>query len=201
MELKLPDIIGGKRDLILATRQVEQILSDRLQDEVRQRFGAKQIGSNAGQRALQALLEVNKMMDDTDTLKRLLQNLEAVKQYAPKVRIAFSQEPEQDLYKRLISWFRVNVHPSVLVQVSVQPNLGGGFILQTGSHRYDLSLRTRILNSTAKFIEVLHRGEPEQSQTEPQQTTVQTTTAQPDTQAANMQPELPTRQSTEATQS
>ena len=162
MELKLPYQIGGKRDLILATRQVEQILNDRVQDEVRQRFGAQAVGSKAGRQALQALLEANKMMDDTDTLKRLLQNLEAVKQYAPKVRISFSQEPDQDLYTRLVRWFRTNVHPSVLVQMSVQPNIGGGFILQTGSHRYDMSLRTKILHSTPKFIEVLRRGEPTQ---------------------------------------
>lgn len=166
MELKLPDSIGGKRDLILATRQVEQILNDRLQDEVRERLGASKKGTKAGQQALTALLETNKMMDDTDTLKRLLQGLEAIKQNAPKVRIAFSQEPDQELYKKLVNWFRTNVHKSVLVQVSVQPNIGGGFVLQTYARRYDLSLRTRILNSTPKFIEVLKRTEPAKAKSE-----------------------------------
>ena len=68
MELKLPNSIGGKRDLILATRQVEQILNDRLQDDVRAKFGAKKIGTKAGQQMLTQILETNKLKDDTATL-------------------------------------------------------------------------------------------------------------------------------------
>lgn len=178
MELKLPDIIGSKRDLILASRQIEQTLNDRLQDEVRERFGAKKVGSKAGQQALSALLELNKIMDDTDNLKRLLQNLEAVKQYAPRVRIAFSQEPDQEMFQRLVRWFRAEIHPSVLLQISVQPTLGGGFVLQTNARRYDMSLRTHILASTPKFIEVMRRSYGKEA-------------AQPAPEAATMQPTQP----------
>lgn len=157
MELKLPDSIGGKRDLILAMRQVEQILNDRLQDEVRERFGAKRVGTKAGQRAYEDLLEVNKLKDDTETLKKLMQALEGLKQHSPKIRIAFAQEPDQDLYKQIVAWFRHEINPGLLVQVGVQPNIGGGFVLRTNARRYDMSLKTKILNSTPKFLEILNR--------------------------------------------
>jgi F0F1-type ATP synthase delta subunit len=157
MELKLPNTIGGKRDLILATRQVEQVLNDRLQDEVRERFGAQKIGTKAGQKMLQELLDINRLKDDTQTLKNLLQQLEGFRQYAPQVRIAFSQEPDQDMYQKIVGWFRAQIHPSVLVQVGVQPTIGGGFILHTPVRRYDMTLKTKILASTPKFLEILKR--------------------------------------------
>ena len=157
MELKLPDTIGGKRDLILATRQVEQILSDRLQDEVRQKYGAKKVGTKSGQDMLNALLETNSLRDDTQTLKKLAQQLEGIKQHAKQVRVLFSQEPDQDLYKRTVSWFRTNIDPGVLVQIGVQPAIGGGFILQTPARRYDFTLKTKIMSSTPKFVEILNR--------------------------------------------
>ena len=168
MALKLPHSIGGKRDLILATRQVEQILNDRLQDEVRERFGAKKVGTNAGERMLGELLETNKMKDDTATLKKLLQQMEGIRQHAPQVRIAFSQEPDQDLYKRVVAWFRTEIDPGALVQIGVQPNIGGGFILTTPMRRYDFSLKTKVLSSTPKFIEILNRSKPVQPAAEPQ---------------------------------
>ena len=157
MELKLPNTIGGKRDLILAMRQVEGVLNDRLQDEVRERVGAQKVGTKVGQRMLGQLLEANKLTDDTATLKTLLQQMEGFKQHAPHVRIAFSQEPDQDLYQKVVGWFRREIHPGILVQIGVQPTIGGGFVLQTPVRRYDLSLKTRILNSTPKFLEVLKR--------------------------------------------
>ena len=159
MELKLPNTIGGKRDLILATRQVEQILNDRLQDEVREKFGAQKVGTKAGQQMLNELLEVNKLKDDTNTLKKLVQQLEGIKQHAPQIRVSYSQEPDQDLYKKTVAWFRKEIHPGVLVQVGVQPTIGAGFVLQTPARRYDFSLKTKILSSTPKFLEIMKRTE------------------------------------------
>ncbi len=158
MALKLPNSIGGKRDLILATRQVEQILNDRLQDEVRERFGAKKVGTKAGQQMLGELLETNKLKDDTQSLKQLLQQLEGIRQHSPQIRISFAQEPDQDLYKRIVAWFRTEIDPGVLVQIGVQPAIGAGFILKSPMRRYDFSLKTKILSSTPKFLEVLHRA-------------------------------------------
>lgn len=158
MELKLPNSIGGKRDLILATRQIEKVLNDKLQDEVRAKYGAEVIGTKAGQRVLNDLLELNGIKeDDANSLKRLLQALEAVRQYAPRVRISFAQEPDQDQYESVVAWFRKEVDQGVLVQVGVQPTIGAGCIVQTNSRRYDMSLKTRVLNSTPKFLEVLRR--------------------------------------------
>lgn len=157
MELKLPNSIGGKRDLILAARQVEQILDDRLQDEVREKFGAKKVGSKVGQKMLNELLSINQLKNDTDTLKRLQQQLEGFRQHAPQVRVAFAQEPDEDIYQKLVGWFRKEINPSLLVQIGVQPNIGGGFIMTTPQHRYDFSLKTKVLNSAPKFIEVMRR--------------------------------------------
>lgn len=184
MALKLPNSIGGKRDLILATRQVEQILSDRLQDEVRERFGAKKVGTNAGQQMLSELLELNGLKDDTQSLKTLLQQMEGIRQHASQVRIAFAQEPDQDLYKRVVKWFRDQIDPGALVQIGVQPAIGAGFILQTPARRYDFSLKTKILGSTPKFLEVLKRSADKEA---PQATPVAAQAApaaQPETQEA-----------------
>jgi len=157
MVLKLPNSIGGKRDLILVMRTVEKSLNVRLQDEGRKKFGAQEIGgTSGGQKILNELLALNNMNNDTANLQKVLTQLEGYKQHAPRIRISFSQEPENDAYQKIISWFRSEIHPSVLIQVGVQPNIGGGFIMQTPARRYDMSLRTRILNSTDKFLEILH---------------------------------------------
>ncbi len=164
MAFKLPNSIGGKRDLIMTLRQIEQIVNDRLQDDVRERFGAKRVGTKAGQRMVNELLELNKLKDDTESLKTVQKELEQIKENAGQLRISFSQEPDQDMYQQIVKWFRTEIDPGVLVQIGVQPAIGAGFILKTPMRRYDFSVKTKIMSSTPKFVEVLHRtttpGEP-----------------------------------------
>lgn len=160
MELRLPNTIGGKRDLILAMREIEQILSDEIQNDVRSKYGAEQHKqSHAGRHMVDELLKENNLNHEIATLRQVLKSMEDFKNHSPQIRLAFSQEPDPDMYRKVVEWFRREIHPGVLVQIGVQPSIGGGFTMQTPVRRYDFSFKTKILNSTDKFLEVMKRVE------------------------------------------
>lgn len=159
MALKLPTAIASKRDIIKIQREIERLMDERLQHNItKEQTGNLREMSNPS-RLLKQLLELNEIVDEGDNLRKLMQNLESVRQTAPSVRISFASEPEHAVFEKVVEWFRREIDASLLVQVGVQPSIAGGCIVQTSANRYDFSLRTHLLNSVPKFTETMKRVE------------------------------------------
>jgi hypothetical protein len=54
---------------------------------------------------------------------------------------------------KLVGWFRANVHPHVLVQVGLQPNIAAGCVVRTTNKVFDLSLRNHFAQNQQVLIE------------------------------------------------
>lgn len=157
MELKLPNTVGSRRDIIHMQREIERLLEEHLQHDIAKEQTGELRGVSKPTAMVRETLRANDMKSDTQQLKELSQKLEAVMQRAPRIRIAFANEPDSNTYEKIVGWFRREIHPDVLLQIGVQPTIAGGCIVQAGQHRYDFSLRKRLLDKTNLFVKVMHR--------------------------------------------
>lgn len=74
---------------------------------------------------------------------RLIAFIHEVKAKAPIIHISFSADPSPLFLQRLMTWLRAEIHPLVLLQVGLQPNMGAGCVLRTTNQYFDFSLRNR----------------------------------------------------------
>lgn len=74
--------------------------------------------------------------------QRLHSFLLSVKAKAPVMHMSFSADPSPRFINRLMTYLRGNIHPLVLLDVGLQPNIGAGCIVRTTNKHFDFSLRT-----------------------------------------------------------
>ncbi len=89
--------------------------------------------------------------------ERLMGFLQEVKAHAPVVHMSFSADPSPLFVQRLISWLRKEIHPLVLLQIGLQPNMGAGCVVRTTNKYFDFSLRSR-LKQSAPQLSLLLKG-------------------------------------------
>lgn len=101
-----------------------------------------------------AIPRISKLLDETimgnkinvlveEERNRLLHFLMEVYSRAPMLHISFSADPSPAFTQRLITWLRQEIHPMVLVQIGLQPNMGAGCVVRTTNKYFDFSLRQR----------------------------------------------------------
>lgn len=100
------------------------------------------------------LPRTSKLLDETISMNRLnvlheadrtrlFEFVKAVKAQAPVLHMSFSADPSPLFLQRLMVKLRGDIHPLVLVQVGLQPNIGAGCILRTKNQYFDFSLKQR----------------------------------------------------------
>lgn len=74
---------------------------------------------------------------------RVLRFLMEVYGKAPVIHISFSADPSPQFLLKLMTWLRQEIHPLILLQVGMQPNMGAGCMVRTTNKYFDFSLRNR----------------------------------------------------------
>lgn len=94
---------------------------------------------------------------DLDACEKLLKELEAIRDKAPAVHLMMAALPNRDLKRKLTDWFRASIHPYTLLTFATRADIGGGVIVQAGSHVYDYSFRQQILSNRSRISEIYAR--------------------------------------------
>ncbi len=126
------------------------------------------------------LPRLSKLMDQlvTENKLNLLQSpdrviissqLQSLRDSAPVMHISFSTDPPGSHVQKIVVWLRSNVHPSILVTVGLQPNIGAGCIVRTTNKLFDFSLREYFAQKRGFFIKKLHESITDESAVAPQQ--------------------------------
>ena len=76
--------------------------------------------------------------DDRD---RVIKQLAFVRRTAPSIQVSFASQPSKLAIRPIVRWFRQNGHPNTLVNINIQPELGGGCVVRTSSREFDFSLQ------------------------------------------------------------
>lgn len=91
-------------------------------------------------------VELNKLdLLDADNRKQLLELLTIVKRQAPVLHISFSSDPAPAFIEKLMAWLRREIHPTLLLTIGLQPNIGAGCIVRSTNKYFDFSLRKDLL--------------------------------------------------------
>jgi len=153
--LVLPVSLTGKKELIKVQRELEA-MSEQM---IASRVVAKETGKDRTVAPLSdtasELLTLNKIESDSKSIAGLINQLQTIRDKAPMLRVSFAVEPDRASIAKIVSWFRTEVSPGLLLQIGIQPSIAGGCVVQTPGNRYDFSLRKHILGSTDKFKAVL----------------------------------------------
>lgn len=152
-EYILPPAVISRADIGRCAREIESISDYFHQAGLR---GSKDQPLPTLSRTLESLATANGMnlihAQDRDKLKSFLVS---IKSKAPSVHMSFPSEASDDFVAKLLDWFRTQVHPHVVLNVGLQPELAAGCTLRTTNKFYDFSFRARFEASKAKLLTAL----------------------------------------------
>jgi len=107
---------------------------------------------------LQDLIRANGIaMTAVQPLRQLLTRLEELRITAPHMRVMLPAWPSASIRERITSQVRASLHPNMTLVFTVRADMGGGCVLQSGSHRYDFSFHTVLLANKHKISELLRK--------------------------------------------
>ncbi len=92
--------------------------------------------------------------EDCQVLKKRLKNLLAT---SPQVHVSFAVEPSLKDLEPIVIWFRTHIHPTLLLQIGLQPNIVAGCVVRTPNKVFDLSLRTHMRDQQTHLMELIKR--------------------------------------------
>jgi hypothetical protein len=92
--------------------------------------------------------------DDGPALDALSKELSQVLKKAPVMHLTLAGNAGRTLRRQLTVWFRTQVHPHSLLTFAIRTDIGGGLMLQAGSHFYDYSFRDRLLANKSRLMEL-----------------------------------------------
>jgi F0F1-type ATP synthase delta subunit len=90
--------------------------------------------------------------------QRLAEFLLQVRKHAPVLHISFSADPSPLFTQKLVTWLRREIHPFVLLQIGLQPNIGAGCVVRTTNQYFDFSLRQNFIEKRGLLAEKLIVG-------------------------------------------
>ncbi len=91
---------------------------------------------------------------DSQQLDTLHKELQKTLTTAPVMHLTFAANPGRTLRRQLTVWFRTQIEPTSLLTFAMRSDIGGGMLLQAGSHFYDYSFRDRILANKSRLMEI-----------------------------------------------
>lgn len=153
-ELKLPVLVFGVVEVRRLKRELEGLDEYMRQSAIRE--PGKAVGLPRVSRILDALANDNgrNLLQEADR-QELQAFLAGVEKSAPNIHISFASDPSSAFVAKLVTWLRGNIHPSILLQIGLQPTIAAGCVVRTPSKYFDLSLRQNLSRQREKLIEAL----------------------------------------------
>lgn len=158
--LALPISVVGRVDLGRLIREV-QILDEFLrQAAIREPGTAVKLPRTS--RLMDEIIQINKINVLLESERqRLAQFLVEVRKHAPVLHMSFSADPSPLFTQKMITWLRREIHPFVLLQIGLQPNIGAGCVVRTTNQYFDLSLRQNFIDKRELLAQKLNAGAPQ----------------------------------------
>lgn len=155
-QFSLSNSVTGKRDMARLIREIAA-----LEDSLHQ-ASLRSTGANAAaklpktSRLLDEIVTANSLnLLDADSRTKLQNSLKLIQQKAPVVHMSFSVDPSATFMQKMVTWWRENIDPYVLIEVGLQPNIAAGCLVRTPNHQYDFSLRRRLETQKAELAKYL----------------------------------------------
>lgn len=156
--LVLPVAIVGQVDLGRVQREIGRIHTT-LQAQALRSPGATAELPKLSQ-LLDDFVQTNKLnLREVSDRSNAVEFLEDIKNSSPRVHMSFSADPSVQFMSRITTWFRQNIHPTVLITVGLQPGIGAGCVVRTPNKYFDLSLGKSLADNRELLIRRLREPE------------------------------------------
>lgn len=153
---KLPLSIVSVVDLGRLIRELEGINDFLLQASVRKKGASMVLPKTT--HILESLAQENNLnLLNTEDRKMMNSMLRNVKNRAPVIHLSFAVDPSAAFLQKILAWFRENIHPQMILQVGLQPNIAAGCIVRTTNKYFDFSLRKHLDNSRKLLLDELSK--------------------------------------------
>ena len=140
----IPLLVATPVDLGRILRELEGLDEQLLQEHLRGNDSPERPRTS---KLMDQILEVNKVdLLDAKHRKDLMELLNVVKKKSPVLHMSFSADPPASFIEKLMTWLRREIHPTVLITIGLQPNIGAGCVIRTTNRNFDLSLRQNFAN-------------------------------------------------------
>lgn len=91
---------------------------------------------------------------DDKQLETLQHGLQTTLKNAPVMHVTLAAPAGLTLKRQLTVWFRTQIHEHSLLTFTARADIGGGIMLQAGSHFYDYSFKDRIIANKSRLTEI-----------------------------------------------
>jgi len=160
MRLKLPSGVASTQDLTALLLEMREYVSWFAHESIKKRVDVKHTSESPtmSTNALELLREWKAKQQITQqSLDLLVKTLEEYTKTAPSITVTLAATPTSSLRTNLVTWFRENIAPDILVNFRFNATLLGGMVISYGSRVFDWSFRRQILASRKNFPGVLRR--------------------------------------------
>lgn len=89
------------------------------------------------------------------SLEALLDHLKHLN--LPEIHLMLAALPNRGQREALVTWFRTNTTPHLLVSFVADRNLGGGVVVRTPNHVYDYSWKQQLIAGRDKLAGIIKR--------------------------------------------
>ncbi|HVX56561.1 MAG TPA: hypothetical protein VHA37_02410, partial [Candidatus Saccharimonadales bacterium] len=139
--LKLPVAAGSPAEVGRLARELE-LLDDALL-QLGLRSGGTEVKMPKTSHLMDLTIQENKLnllhQEDREQLRAFL---ETVKEHSPVLHVSFNADPPPNFTEELVTWLRREIHPTLLLTIGLQPNIGAGCIVRSTNKYFDFSLRS-----------------------------------------------------------
>ena len=157
MAFELPAAIYSPALLESVIYDIQTYLDWIRQNEIRKKVGATR--KEEPTHSAETVLVIEAWLaGQPPTLEAVTQLLEYLKKLKPKeIHLTLAALPNRTQREALVAWFRNNVAPGLLVSFVADRNLGGGVVVRTPNHVYDLTWKAQLIEGRSKLAEILKR--------------------------------------------
>jgi hypothetical protein len=143
---QLPLLVAGPIDVGRLLREVQVVDEFLMQSTIREAGTQAKLPKTS--RLMDETMQLNKLnlLVESDR-KRLKDFLTTVKDRAPVMHISFSADPSPLFIQKIMTYLRTEIHPLVLVNIGLQPNIGAGCVIRTTNKHFDFSLREKFADN------------------------------------------------------
>lgn len=157
MAYELPPAVYSPQLLESVVYDLQVYLDWYRQTKVKRQVGAKPLAEPSHSAETVVVIE-SYMQGKTPTLEALealLGELKGVR--LPEVHITLAALPNHTQREALVTWFRSNITPHLLVTFVADRNLGGGVVVRTPNHVFDFTWKQQLLGRRDKLAEIVKR--------------------------------------------
>jgi cobalamin biosynthesis Mg chelatase CobN len=154
----LPPAVYSPQLLEAVRYEIEEYLDWYRQTRIQKKVGARNASPEPTHSAETVLVIEAWLAGKAPTLESLEELIDQLKELKlPVVHITLAAMPNHAQRETLVSWFRNNSTPHLLLSFVADRNLGGGILVRTPNHVFDYSWKQQLVNGRTKIAEILKR--------------------------------------------